>query len=92
MVQFDTEELLKIAELSALRLDEDEVGAFCKQLKILLEYIEELQEVTVTQGLEPTRNINVFREDKIVITDSQPLINQAPVLDGTSIVVPKIID
>ncbi len=92
MVQFDAEELLKIAELSALRLDEDEVQAFCEQLKILLEYIEELKEVTVTQGLEPTRNINVFREDKIVVTDSQPIINQAPVLDGTSIVVPKIID
>ena len=92
MIHCAIEELLKLAELSALQLDDEEVKAFGPQLEVLLEYLDELNEVQIIKGLDAARNINVFREDRVVITDSKGCLEQAPLLSGTAIVVPRILD
>jgi len=92
MINFDAEELLKIAELSALKLDEKEVQAFANQLKNLLEYFQQIQNASDIEIEEQQRVMNVFREDKVISTDSAPLLAQAPEVEGDYFVVPKILE
>ncbi len=92
MVTFDQKELQTIAKLSALRLDEAELKTFASDLRILLDYLEELLDAPISSGLDTTRNINVFREDKVVITDSEPILRQAPALFETYYEVPHVLD
>jgi aspartyl-tRNA(Asn)/glutamyl-tRNA(Gln) amidotransferase subunit C len=92
MINFNLDELRKIAKLSSLQLNDEEIKAFALQIKTVLEYLEELDEVQVTDGREIVRNINVCREDKPIETDSSRLLAQAPETMQTYFVVPKILD
>jgi aspartyl-tRNA(Asn)/glutamyl-tRNA(Gln) amidotransferase subunit C len=92
MVSFDKEELLKIAKLSKLELDENEITTFASHLKTVLDYTSQLdnvkhQDVTFDRSYK----INVFREDKVVPTDSKPLLEQAPQKKDPYFEVPKIL-
>ena len=92
MAQFGVDELNKIAEISSLHFSDQELEAFARQIATLLDYIEELKNVSVTLGIDTVRNINVFRDDKTVISNSSPILDQAPQTDNTYFVVPKILD
>ncbi|MFM2133743.1 MAG: Glutamyl-tRNA(Gln) amidotransferase subunit [Bacteroidota bacterium] len=60
------ETVLKVAELSKLRLDESKIDAFTEQFSQLLSYIGEIDTMNL-DGVEPlvhiTESTNVFRED-----------------------------
>lgn len=86
------EELFKIADQSSLTLSNDEAALFVDQIKTILDYSEQLQQVGLTKEAEYTRNINVFREDKSVPCNAKKVLEQAPVSDGRHFVVPKILD
>jgi|SaaInlLV_10m_DNA_2_1039722.scaffolds.fasta_scaffold00403_22 aspartyl-tRNA(Asn)/glutamyl-tRNA(Gln) amidotransferase subunit C len=92
MVKFSKEELLKLAEISALKLYDDEISVLADQLRITLEYVEQLNEAEVEFEQEAFHNINVFRDDKSIQTDSAPILAQAPKTEETYFVVPKILD
>ena len=92
MVHFSREELLHLAELSALQLDDVEVKELERQLQITLEYVEQLDEVVVGVEQEALRSINVFRDDKVVEFNSDLLLEQAPQVEDNCFVVPKILD
>jgi aspartyl/glutamyl-tRNA(Asn/Gln) amidotransferase C subunit len=92
MVQFTREELLHIAELSSLHLDESELSQLGDQLRQTLEYVEQLDEVVLGVEQEALRSINVFRDDKVVTTDSARLLEQAPQREENYFVVPKILE
>ena len=47
------DDVLRMAELARLELDESEVGVFTRQLAEILGYVEQLQEIDTT-GVEPT--------------------------------------
>jgi aspartyl-tRNA(Asn)/glutamyl-tRNA(Gln) amidotransferase subunit C len=91
MITFDKEELLKIAKLSALTLDDDEIETFANELREVLEYTSELEEVEPPQTLEVQTNVNVFREDKTQPYDSESVLKQAPDRKDTFFSVPKIL-
>jgi aspartyl-tRNA(Asn)/glutamyl-tRNA(Gln) amidotransferase subunit C len=91
MVKFSKEELLKLADLSALKLYEDEVDDFVLQIQKLLEYTEELENVVISTEVLPTRNVNVFREDEVIKFDSKKILAQAPKQKDGFFVVPKIL-
>ncbi len=64
-----TKELvIHIAELAHLKLKEDEIEKFQKELNQILEYVENLNEID-TSNVEPLSHplpaINVFREDNV---------------------------
>lgn len=86
------EELFKIAEQSSLTLNNDEAGLFVEQIKTILDYSDQLQQVGLTKEAEYTRNINVFREDVANSGNAEKVVAQAPVSDGRYFVVPKILD
>jgi len=88
MINFDKKELLKLAKLSALKLYDLEIENLVNDLKKLLEYTEELNEVLLAKEVDCIKNINVFREDKAIPKDSTSLLKQAPELKNRYFVVP----
>jgi aspartyl-tRNA(Asn)/glutamyl-tRNA(Gln) amidotransferase subunit C len=65
-------EVLKIAELARLHFSEEELDAFTAQFQGLLDYIEQLKQVDVSD-IEPTSHVTltedfdpfIFREDEV---------------------------
>ncbi|MCF7799844.1 Asp-tRNA(Asn)/Glu-tRNA(Gln) amidotransferase subunit GatC [Candidatus Babeliales bacterium] len=92
MINFDKEELLKLAKFSCLKLDEQEIVPLLKQIKAVLAYTEELNEVQISVESESIKNVNLFREDRVIPTNSQDILNQAPKKKDTYFVVPKILN
>lgn len=91
MIQFDKEELLKIANLAALKLNEKEVAEFLKQIQLVLDYTKELDQVKLAKEVAPIKNVNVFRQDKAILKDSSNLLSLAPRTQDSYFVVPKIL-
>ncbi len=92
MITFTKEELLKIAQLSGLKLETNEVDSYTQQIGSILEYVEQLKEVTITTEAQSLRSVNVMREDVSIRSDSAAIRSQAPEVDETFFAVPKILD
>ncbi len=67
------EDILHLAELSEFTLDESEVDSLGRDLKDIIKYISQLDELD-TSKIEPTYQVfemeNVWREDKILEQDA----------------------
>lgn len=91
-----TKELvLHIAELAYLKLRDDEVEKFQKELDQILEYVEKLNEID-TSKVEPLSHpspvINVFREDYVKKSiKSEEALKNSPDATEEFFKVPKVI-
>jgi len=69
MADFTREDVLRLARLARIDLDESEIERFTGEFAAILQYVEQLQNVDVS-GLEPTVQVNnlsnVMRSDKVV--------------------------
>ncbi|MEE8432728.1 MAG: Asp-tRNA(Asn)/Glu-tRNA(Gln) amidotransferase subunit GatC [Candidatus Desulfatibia sp.] len=89
------EEVMHVANLARLDMDEASIDKFARQIGTILEYVEVLNRVD-TQGVTPTSHAisltNVFREDreKKALERDKALAN-APQKEDGNFVVPKII-
>ena len=92
MTKITKQELLKISQISQLRLYEDEINPLIKQIQDVLSYAERVQEVIGDAEIASNKNVNVLRQDVIVRTDSEPILQQAPEREQDFFVVPKIIE
>ena len=94
MEKISNKELIALARLSRLELNEDEIPALKQQIEAVLAYAERVvHAVTLSEGKDVfAKNINVFREDVVQDTDSEAIIAQAPVHEENFFVVPSIID
>ncbi len=92
MADFNKEELLKIAKLSALNLSEKEADTFTQQLNKVLDFVEQIKEVEVSQQSGAIKNVNVLRLDEVIPTDSNEILNLSPDRQESYFVVPKILD
>lgn len=93
MVTFNREELLKLARLSSLHLEESEIDTYVERLSAILGYVKQLQEVSTTHETGQVRNINVFREDNVVVCNrTEEMLAQAPEREDHYFSVPKILD
>ncbi len=85
-----------IATLSRLKLSDEEVQEFTEELTAILSYINQLEEVDVT-NVEPTAHAiavsNVLRADEIKpsLAQEKALAN-APAREGSFFKVPKVLD
>jgi aspartyl-tRNA(Asn)/glutamyl-tRNA(Gln) amidotransferase subunit C len=86
------EEVLKIAEISKIKILEVEIENVIKHLESVLSYAERVQEIVADQDEPSNKNINVIREDVIINTDSEPILRQAPESEDNYFVVPKILN
>jgi aspartyl-tRNA(Asn)/glutamyl-tRNA(Gln) amidotransferase subunit C len=89
------DEVLYVAHLARLALDEESIEKFAGQIDQILGYIEKLNQVD-TQGIKPTSHAisltNAFRDDeeKQHIERDLALAN-APEKEDGSFVVPKVV-
>lgn len=85
-----------VAMLARIRLSAEEKAAYAAQLKDILAYVRQLEQVDVT-NVEPTSHafpvVNVLDEDEPgpVFTPQQALMN-APRQRDNQIEVPKVVD
>jgi aspartyl-tRNA(Asn)/glutamyl-tRNA(Gln) amidotransferase subunit C len=90
------DEVLKVAELGRLNLTDAEVEQFTQQLGKMLDYVEVLNELDVSQ-VEPMAHVadvtNVFREDVVgTPLPREAALANAPKSDGKFFLVPQIIE
>ena len=86
----------KLARLSKLKFNEDEMKLISNDLSKMLEFINQLQDLD-TEGIDPlihvNEEINNWREDQVqgMISQEEALYN-SPVKDGTYFKLPKVLD
>ncbi len=91
-----TEDVKKLARLSALDITEPEADAFRGELEAILEFVRQLDAVDTT-GLEPTYQVNglenVMRDDAVIDygLDRDALLANAPASQDGHIKVPKVL-
>ncbi len=92
----DSEQVRKVANLARLELTADEEAKFTTQLGSILDYIEQLNQLDVTNVAPTTRAIdvsNVTREDTLrPYPDREAILNSAPQQEGDFFRVPKILN
>ncbi len=91
MTTFTKEELLHIATLSGLKLDDQEIPVFTEQIKAILGYVDQLHNVPGVQ-VAVQQQPNVLRDDVSRPTDATAILATAPETDDGFFVVPKILD
>ena len=84
-------ELLKVAELSLFKLNDEEIELFAQQLKTIIEYTDELSNADISKAQEPQHLFNVFREDKVIKFDTEQILANAPEREDQYFVMPQII-
>lgn len=88
--------VLKVAHLARIRLTDEEVAMFARQLGEILHYVEILEGVD-TEGVEPMAHAadltNVFRDDEPGPSlPREDVMANAPKTDGEYFLVPQIIE
>jgi len=90
------EEVLHVAHLARLDIDEGSIDALAGQVGKILEYVDMLSRVN-TDGVKPTTHAisltNAFREDsEIVHMDREKALVNAPDKQDGNFVVPRVIE
>ena len=89
------EEVLHVAELARLHLDESSIDNFSDQIANILEYVDKLRQIN-TEGVSSTSHAvsrtNAFREDSLKEhLKRERTLSNAPDKSHDSFIVPKII-
>jgi aspartyl-tRNA(Asn)/glutamyl-tRNA(Gln) amidotransferase subunit C len=90
------EEVLHVAHLARLEIDERNMEALAGQIGKILDYVDMLSRVN-TEGVKPTTHAifltNAFREDsETVHLDREKALLNAPDKQDGNFVVPKVIE
>ena len=89
----EREQVLHVAKLSRLRLDEEEVSRLESELSGILDHVDRLAEIDI-EGVEPTSHVvpleNVLRDDvPRPSLDRDLALSQAPDPHGDEVRVPS---
>ncbi|MBI4032288.1 Asp-tRNA(Asn)/Glu-tRNA(Gln) amidotransferase subunit GatC [Candidatus Berkelbacteria bacterium] len=93
----DRDAIIQLAQLARLALTDEEVERYQRELGAILGYVEQLQEVDVT-NIEPTSQVtglmNVLRDDvaQPLTIDQAQLTKMAPEFRDGYVVVPAVFD
>jgi len=90
------DEVIYVANLARLEMDEESIDKFARQIGTILEYVDTLNRVD-TEGVPPTSHAifltNAFREDEIKEhLDREAALANAPEKEDENFVVPKVIE
>lgn len=89
------EELLHIANLSDLKIKEDEIDKYLENLQNVLNYTEVLNSINLEsceETIGANDNINVFRKDEVKeFKDIDSLMQNAPDEERNMFKIPKVI-
>jgi len=96
MAQISRDDVLKLARLARIDLDESELDKFTEEFSAIIKYVEQLQSVEVS-GLEPTSQVtglkNVMRKDEVIDYGykGRDLLQNVPAVDNDQIKVKRMI-
>ena len=95
-MSFNEQTIKNVAKLARLRLPEDQEAKFMNDIESILNWVEELKEVTV-ENVEPLVSVSVQekaeRADEITVGDLQKeLMMNAPESAHGFYVVPKMVE
>lgn len=90
------EEVRHIADLAKLKLNDEEVTKYTKDLSNIVDYANELANIDIS-GIKPTNHIlnvsNVFREDMVQKSYArEEILKNAPTKAGGCISVPRVVE
>lgn len=91
MAHISRQEVIKIAQASRIQLPEHEIDLLIPQLEAILSYAERVQKIAMDAQELSTRSINIFREDVIISSAPESILNEAPQREGNYFVVPAIL-
>lgn len=97
MAELSNDDVLKLARLARLRLNDDEVDVFKKEISSILGYVEQLDKVDLKDDM-PTYQVtgltNVTRPDEEIDYGTSPkeLLKNAPALENDQIKVKRMLD
>lgn len=91
----EKDDVKHVAELARLKLTEEEINYFAKQLDSIINYIDQLTEVN-TSNVEPTTHVlpiqNVFRDDATRPSlKAEDALKNAPSKEKELFKVPRIV-
>ena len=94
-MKISKEEILHIAELADLKINENEVDKYVLNLQDILNFANIVNNAK-TDGMEITvganENSNVFRKDKVIkFEDEEALLQNAPDKENNMFKIPKVI-
>jgi len=96
MIQITREDVLHLAQLSSLKLDDSEIDGLQANISDILGYVENLNKLDTT-GVEPTYQVtglsNVWREDIVIDygLSREALLDLAPESTDNQVKVPKVL-
>ena len=90
------DEVIRIAKLAKLHLDEEQIINYTKNINEILTYMEQLNEVNI-KDIEPLSHVldqsNIVREDIVTESlDTTEILKSAPQSSEKHFVVPKVIE
>lgn len=95
-MKISKEELMHLARMSRLHLEEDEIAPLLAQIQDILTYAERVKEMVDKASVQDdqlrTKQINILREDISIPCHPMPLLEQAPERTEDFFVVPAIIE
>ena len=94
-MKISKEEVLKVAALARLDLEEAAIGPFAEQISTILDYVDTLKQVD-TEGVPATSHAisltNAFREDELhEHLDRDKALANAPEKEDGAFTVPRVI-
>ena len=96
MAHVSRDDILKIARLARLRLTEEDIDKYGKELDSILNYVEQLQQID-TNSVKPTVQVtglvNVMRDDTIIdygVTNEE-LLSNAPAKEAGGFKVRRVL-
>ena len=94
-MKIDKKTTLKIAKLTRLKIEDDEITELSSQLSSILDWVEQLNEVN-TDNIEPLSNVSIselpLRKDKETNENrSEDILSNAPEKLENYFVVPKVV-
>lgn len=96
MSKITKEDVLRLAKLSNIYIDDSQVEAFAKELEEILGYVETLADVDVS-GISPTEQVtglkNVMRADEVIDygVSQKDLLKNAPSQEKNQIKVKRVL-
>ena len=94
-MQVKKEDVLHIAKLACLKLKEEEIEEYRKNLQDILNFANIVNGVNtenISETIGSTSNVNVFREDEVkTFEDEAALLQNAPEKQNNMFSIPKVI-
>lgn len=92
-MELTDEEVLHVANLANIFVNDDEMDSYKKELKQIMNEIDRINELNVENDImvSPSENINVYREDDGIET-SDDVLSNAPKRNGNYVEIKRFVN